>query len=1079
MDNKNKDKTTSPLSSAGNGAYLEELYQQYQENPETLSSDWQAFFHQLENASPSLSETSTSHGSGNSRKARNSYNSHSTTTHGTEAIAQPYPSLPPSTNPIEKELGVYLLIDAYRNHGHLKASLNPLGNDNGGDNNNSNSNSNSEVPDSNGSNSSYHEPSSSALYELSLDRFGLEEEDLKKKFVMGSVLGLENSTLQKTLNFLNKTYCGNIALQLTDGELYKRNWLLNEFETESLQLSKKEKRLFFQILTQIESLEKFLHHRFIGQKRFSIEGAEALIPMLEFLCWKALQMKDVSVKEMVIGMAHRGRINVLNNFMGKALELTLAEFAGCAQIKEDVSNWENDVKYHLGFSADKETPFGTCHISLAFNPSHLESVNAVVLGMTRAKQRQHQDTEERKRVLPLLIHGDAAFAGQGVVTEALQLSQLQGYTVGGTIHIVMDNQVGFTTNPQEGRSSYYASDVVKVINAPVLHVNADDLEACLRAVHIAFKYRHLIGEDILIRLVSYRRYGHNEGDEPSFTQPLMYKSIAKHPSIREIYGKQLLQEGILDKASMDQFYKESRTHLQNTLDKVKKKPPHIEPLAFKGFWQGLRRSKSSDFEKKVNTTFPLQVLKNFAQILGTCPESFSVHPKLQKIWQQRLNTFLQKQEVDWAMAELLCYGSLLDEGFSIRISGQDSVRGTFSHRHALFTDYETQEVYNPFTKIGESRGKEFCIYNSPLSEMAVLGFEYGNSIVDPTFLTIWEAQFGDFSNGAQVIIDQFICSGESKWQRMSGLVLLLPHGYEGMGPEHSSARLERFLNLCAQDNIQVCNLTTPAQLFHVLRRQMKRAFRKPLVIMSPKSLLRHPRVRSGLKELAEGSFREILLEKDLPLEWGAETESKSKSTAKATSEAKATSTAKATSELTSTSTLKSKLNSDLKQVRHIFFCSGKVYYELLEEKEKLQKQQKQVSMMLVRLEQLYPFPQKQILQLFALCPKLEKVYWVQEEPKNMGAWSFILSSWQEMLEKVAFSHLSLNYIGRERKASPATGSAKRHKEEQDKMIQQCFQVFHVQKGLGSSSTKIKRPQTLSKKNSGKKTLSKRKKRSSY
>ena len=1075
------DKKTSLLFSAVHGDYLEELHQQYQQNPENLSPDWQAFFYELENhSSPVLPDTSARPLLKNSTQvfpsdALKSKPLESGSLESERSMSIPLELGALESVQLEKELAVYRLIDAYRKHGHLQAHLNPLGHLY----NQPSPSLSSPSPSPSDSNSS--SPSSE---QLALGQFGLNEEDLNKEFHMGSILGLKKAPLEKILHFLTQTYCNHLALQVHESSPSIQHWFFKQFERETFQLSKAEKIFFFRSLTQTESLEKFLHTRFVGQKRFSIEGAEVLIPMLEFLCQKATQPPDpspsestgltspaspfVPIREMVIGMAHRGRINVLNNFMEKALEITLAGFAGYEQQEEKVENWENDVKYHLGFSSDKKTPSGMCHISLAFNPSHLESVNAVALGMARAKQRKHKDTVERKKILPLLIHGDAAFAGQGVVAETLQLSQLKGYTVGGTIHIVIDNQVGFTTSPQDGRSSPYASDMMKIIQAPVLHVNADDPEACLRAIQMAFDYRSTYGKDILINLMSYRRYGHNEGDEPAFTQPLMYKGIRQHPSVRELYGKQLLEEGVLNQEAMYQLYEKSKTHLQNTLDKVKKKPPTLQPLAFEGLWQGLRRSQSRDFEKRVNTQVPAKNLKAMTKTLSTWPKNFSPHPKLQKILQQRQQLLDQKQEVDWAMGELLAYASLLEEGFSVRLSGQDSVRGTFSHRHALFTDYKTEEVFNPFNVIGAAKGTEFCVYNSPLSEVAVLGFEYGNSIVDPTFLTLWEAQFGDFCNGAQVIIDQFISSGESKWQRMNGLVLLLPHGYEGMGPEHSSARLERFLSLCAQDNMQVCYLTTPAQIFHVLRRQMKRDFRKPLVIMSPKSLLRHPKVRSPLKTLVEGSFEEILLETGEAITGTKSIEAETKTGTK-------TGTKKQISPQVQRQV------QYLSSLRQIFFCSGKIYYELLEEKEKLPpKQQAQIG--LVRFEQLYPFPRKQVLQLLHDSSQLEKIHWVQEEPKNMGAWPFILSCWQEMKEREReetqgmqkvqavqaiqarqkagkgkkpslqtqkssqrkLFNLPLNYIGRESKASPATGSSRRHREEQQKVIQQCFKTFQKQ-----------------------------------
>jgi 2-oxoglutarate dehydrogenase E1 component len=522
------------------------------------------------------------------------------------------------------------------------------------------------------------------------------------------------------------------------------------------------------------------------------------------------------------------------------------------------SFFDGDVKYHMGYSSDKKTANGgSVHLSLAYNPSHLEAVNPVVLGMVRAKQRQRRDTSERKKVVPVLIHGDAAFAGQGVVAETLQMSQLQGYTVGGTIHLITDNQIGFTTKPENARSSPYSSDMAKIIQAPVILVNADDVEACVRAADIAIRFRQEFKRDIVVNMIGYRRFGHNEGDEPAFTSPVMYDIIKKHPTLFDIYAQKLTGEGVLSQEDPEKLFKERIEFLQGALDGVRKTPPQMKPLVFEGFWKGLRRSNSDDFKKETNTKTKLETLKKVADVLLTVPEGFNVHPKVAKLISER-KAMMENERVEWGMAELLAYGSLMYEGSPVRMSGQDVVRGTFTHRHAAYYDTKTGERYTPFQKIDPDK-VEFVIYDSFLSEYAVLGFEYGNSSSDPQFLDIWEAQFGDFANGAQIIIDQFISSAEQKWQRMSGLVMLLPHGYEGQGPEHSSARFERFLQMCAQDNMQVVNLTTAAQLFHAMRRQLKRDFRKPLVVMSPKSLLRGQKSASSLKELYDGTFQEVNL----------------------------------------------------------------------------------------------------------------------------------------------------------------------------------------------------------------------------
>ncbi|MEM7645322.1 MAG: 2-oxoglutarate dehydrogenase E1 component, partial [Pseudomonadota bacterium] len=690
----------------------------------------------------------------------------------------------------------------------------------------------------------------------------------------------------------------------------------------------------------------------------------------------------------VIGMAHRGRLNVLVNFMEKAIEETLSAFDGHSNVDD---NFDGDVKYHLGHSADKKTDNGTCHVSLAFNPSHLEAVNPVVCGMVRAKQRVKNDTEKRLKVVPVQIHGDAAFAGQGVVSETLQLAGLKGYTVGGSIHIIIDNQVGFTTNPESSRSSPYSSDVAKSQQAPVIHVNGDDPEACVRAMDMAIRFRQEFGRDVIINLTCYRRYGHNEGDEPAYTQPAMYKSIKKHPTTKDLYGKKLVQEGVIDEEFKKAFYQKKMDNLQKVLDRVRENPPKPMVQAFGGLWEGLRRSEPGDFEKSFETGSTNDILKKVGSQLTSVPDGFNVHNKLKKLIEQRKKMMSGEQPVDWGMAELLAYGSLILEGSSVRLSGQDCIRGTFSHRHSCFFDTNTGERYNPLGSL--ETDKEFCVYNSSLSEMAVLGFEYGNSSSDPTFLTIWEAQFGDFANGAQIIIDQFLASAEQKWMRMSGLVMLLPHGYEGQGPEHSSARLERFLQLCAQKNMQVCNVTTPDQLFHVLRRQMKRPFRVPLIMMSPKSLLRHPKVICDLKDLEKGQFQEVLSDE----------------------------------------------KKILASAERVAFVSGKLYYDLLAKREELPaKEQGKVA--LVRMEQLYPYPKHLVNKVFAQCKKMKSFVWAQEEPKNMGAWSYVFHPLRESLDENGFEKVAIEYSGRGFRASPATGSMKNHLEEQNEIVENVFSL---------------------------------------
>ena len=857
----------------------------------------------------------------------------------------------------EKELDVYHLITAYRNYGHFEAQLDPLAN------------------------------STAPSDQLALKRFNLSEKDLDQVFQIGSIVGKANSSLRDIITHLRNCYCGKLSVQCAEALPEVRNWFIKEFEIENskYKLSATEKKEAFISVTKTESLEKFIHTRYVGTKRFSIEGADAMMPMLESLVQKCTSYK---VEEIMIGMAHRGRVNVLANFMGKALEYIFADFNGPTELAEPMDDFDGDVKYHLGYVAQKETPKGPCQVTLAYNPSHLEAVNPVVLGMTRAAQRRRSDTKERKKVIPLLIHGDAAFAAQGVGLETFQMAHVKGYTVGGTIHIVIDNQVGFTTSPENGRSSHYASDAAKVLATPVLHVNGDDAESCVRAMDIALRYRQEYGRDIVINMICYRRFGHNEGDEPAYTQPQMYEIIKKHPTLREIYGKQLIRENVIDQNYFDSFFNEKIDNLQKIYDETKKTPPKIKTFKFDGFWKGLRKAKADDFDKPTNTTIDLKTLQKIGNHIGEVPNGFTPHPKLVKLLETRKNMASGKEACDWGMAELLAYGSLLSEGTSVRLTGQDCVRGTFTHRHAGLYDFKTGEQYMALDNIYSDK-VEFCVYDSILSEYAVLGFEYGNATCDPTFLTLWEAQFGDFSNSCQIIIDQFLSSGESKWMQMSGLVLLLPHGYEGQGPEHSSARLERYLQLCAQNNMQVVNLTTPAQIFHALRRQIKREFRKPLVVMSPKSLLRHPRAVSSIEELATGTFQEVM--KDSVV--------------------------------------------DNKKVENAIFVSGKLYYELLEEREKNQNDKTA----LIRLEQISPFPMTQVTEILKSFPKLKNVVWAQEEPRNMGAFTYVYFRFLEILQKENLK-VDLKYIGRAERSSPATGSIYRHRAEQNEIIQNCFKL---------------------------------------
>lgn len=921
-----------------NADYIEKLYQQFKSNPNSVESDWKLFFEGVDFGSARPVPVSKGLG-------------------GAGATASAGGTTASGIN--EKELDVFNLINAYRNYGHFEADLDPL--------------TNTAAPSD----------------QLSLSRFHLSDSDLDTKFQIGNIIAKPNATLREIIAHLRACYCGTLTVQCAEALPEVRDWFIKEFEQnrESYKPTVVQKKKIMESLTRTEALEKFIHSRYVGAKRFSVEGGDALLPMLEAL---AADAQKYGAEEIVIGMAHRGRVNVLANFMDKKPEYIFADFNGPTETAIPIEDYDGDVKYHMGYKNEKKMDKGTMSLTLAFNPSHLEAVNPVVLGMTRAAQRRRKDTKERKKVIPLLIHGDAAFAGQGVVAETFQMSQVRGYTVGGTVHLAIDNQVGFTTNPENGRSSYYCSDLAKILATPVLHVNGDHVESCVRAMEIAVKYRQEWARDIVVNLICYRRFGHNEGDEPAYTQPLMYDIIKKHPTLREIYAKQMVRENVLGADLIEKAYQEELDRLQKIFEKTKATPPKIEPFPFDGFWKGLRKAKADDFEKPVDTTCDLNSLRSIGQSLGNFPPNFTPHPKLLKLLETRKEMAAGKIPVDWGMGELLAYGSLLQEGTSVRLTGQDCVRGTFTHRHAGLYDVKTGEPYMALDQINGDK-VEFCVYDSILSEYGVLGFEYGNSISDPTFLVLWEAQFGDFTNSAQIIIDQFIVAGESKWQQMSGMVLLLPHGYEGQGPEHSSAKPERFLQMCAQNNIQVANLTTPAQIFHALRRQMKRPFRKPLVIMSPKSLLRHPKAVSTMEELAKGTFHEVLPDTYIK---------------------------------------------DPKTVETVALCSGKIYYELAEEREK----QKNVRTAVVRVEQLYPTPTAQIAKILKTYPNLKNLVWCQEEPKNMGAYQFIYFRLSEMLVKEKMMNLALHYVGRSERASPATGSIYRHKVEQAEIIKNCFSV---------------------------------------
>ncbi len=801
---------------------------------------------------------------------------------------------------------------------------------------------------------------------------------MNTEFQAGNEIGIGTAKLSTIIESLKKIYEGPIGfeyLYIRDPEML--DWFKTKVEKEALAFNpqvEEKKRILFK-LNQAVVFENFLHTKYLGQKRFSLEGGESTIPFLDAVINTAAKL---GVEEVMIGMAHRGRLNVLANIMGKTYEQIFSEFEGTA--KPDLTMGDGDVKYHMGYSSDIVTPEEKkVHLKLAPNPSHLEAVNPVVEGFIRAKiDSEHKG--DKSKALPILIHGDAAVAGQGIVYEVTQMADLKGYNTGGTIHFVINNQVGFTTDFDDARSSIYCTDVAKIIDAPVIHVNGDNAEEVVFAANLAAEFRQKFGKDIFVDMVCYRRHGHNESDEPKFTQPELYNLISKHPNPREIYVKRLTERGDIDAKIASQMDEEFRQLLQDRLNMVKEKPLPYQATKFEREWGTLRRSTPEDFDHSPETGISEEVVKEVADALTLIPKGFKPIKQIEAQMKQRKDMFFQSKELNWAAAELLAYGSLLTEGKSVRLTGQDVQRGTFSHRHAVLHDANTNQPYNSLLEMKE-RKANFQIYNSLLSEYAVLGFEYGYAMANPNSLTIWEAQFGDFANGAQTMIDQFISSGESKWQRMNGLVMLLPHGYEGQGPEHSNARPERFLQLSAEYNMVVANITEPSNFFHLLRRQLAWEFRKPCIVMSPKSLLRHPKVVSPLSEFTSGTFREVIKDTTVAA----------------------------------------------KDVKRVVLCSGKIYYDLEEAREK----EKVKDVAIVRIEQLHPLPKKQMLEVLASYKGAE-VVWVQEEPENMGYWNYIL--------RLLYKELPMELIARKSSASPATGYNKVHVEEQKSIVAKALKL---------------------------------------
>jgi 2-oxoglutarate decarboxylase len=858
---------------------------------------------------------------------------------------------------IAKEAGIIQLINAYRVRGHLIADLDPLGIE-----------------------PSYHP-------ELDPETYGLTIWDLDREFLTGSLgeaMGEGGSkpiaTLREILETLRQTYCGKIGCEYMNIQVpEQKRWLQQRMEPEANNwpLDREQRIRILRNLIAAEEFEHFLHSRFVGQKRFALEGGETALAIIEELVERAA---DHNVHEIVIGMAHRGRLNILANAVGKDLKQIFAEFEGA--IDPASTQGSGDVKYHLGATSVRKTDNGReIVVSVAPNPSHLEAVDPVVEGIVRPKQDRLGDVN-RERVIPLLVHGDAAFAGQGVVAETLNLSQLDGYSTGGTIHLIINNQIGFTTLPGESRSTPYSTDVARGVQAPIFHVNGDDPEAAIRALEIAFDYRQRFKKDVVIDMICYRRHGHNEADDPSYTQPILYRKIKEHPSVATIYSERLVREGVLAPEEIQTMRREASRRLSDAYDAAQKPGERYEVQEL----SAIASEEIGNFCPR--TAVNLATVERVIQGITSFPENFHLHPKLRSFVERRRELLTKHGPVDWALGETLAFGTLVLEGTAVRLSGQDSSRGTFSQRHLAFYDYETSRRYIPLQHLSPDQAR-FDVYDSSLSEYAVLGFEFGYSVGDPLTLVIWEAQFGDFANGAQIMIDQFITSAESKWGQPSGLVLLLPHGYEGQGPEHSSARIERFLTLCAENNIQVCNASTPAQYFHLLRRQMyggndRRGVRKPLIIFTPKSLLRHPRAVSAIQEFTSGGFTELIGD-----------------------------------------------TIDPSRVSRVIFCSGKLYYDLLAARE----ERKADHVALIRVEQLYPFAADQASDLLLRYPTTAEVVWAQEEPRNMGPWRYVREWMQPLLDATG---RELRYVGRPESASPATGSGKRHQLEQAEVVNDAF-----------------------------------------
>jgi 2-oxoglutarate dehydrogenase E1 component len=988
-----------------NASFIEDLHEQWAADPASVSAEWRAFFDQLRDNADSVRAAGAAGAWG--RSVNQEPTEASAVFDGRWPAPKPDPKKPgaaPAAAPAapapapapavsaeairaaaHDSIRALMLIRSYRVRGHLQSTLDPLGIEQATNN-----------------------------PELTPEFYGFTEADLDRPIYLDGVLGLQTGSIREVLSILRRTYCGNIGIQFMHiAEPEEKSWLQARFEGpdkfEQNAFTREGKLAILNKLIEAEGFERFLHKRFPGTKRFGLDGGEAMVPALEQIIKRG---GALGVDEVVFGMAHRGRLNTLAAVMGKPYRAIFHEFQGGSTVPSDIEG-SGDVKYHMGASSDREFDGNTVHLSLTANPSHLEIVNPVVLGKARAKQAfdirearaeggdaAAEKALDRSKVMPLLIHGDAAFAGQGVVAECFALMGLKGYRTGGTMHFVVNNQIGFTTSPRNSRSSPYPSDVALMVQAPIFHVNGDDPEAVVFAAKVATEFRQKFHKDVVVDMFCYRRFGHNEGDDPTFTQPLMYSKIRALPSTREIYAERLVREGVITQAEVDAEVARFEAFLDAEFDAGKafeaKKADWMD-----GQWQGI--GLPEDDERRGQTSVPAAKLADLGHRLTQIPNDVDMHKTLKRVIDGRREMITTGQNIDWATAESLAFGSLLDEGFPVRLSGQDSVRGTFSQRHSGIVDQTTEARYVPLNHLREGQA-EFEVIDSALSEEAVLGFEYGYALTDPNTLVMWEAQFGDFVNGAQVVIDQFITSGERKWLRMCGLTMLLPHGYEGQGPEHSSARLERFLQQCAEDNIQVANCSTPANYFHILRRQMHRPFRKPLIIMTPKSLLRHKKAVSTIADMAEGSSFHRVLHDD------AQTRPE-------------------------VSGIKIKADKD---IRRVVLCSGKVYYDLLDRREKNVAEGKGgEDVYLMRLEQFYPWPMKSLMTELARFPNADLV-WCQEEPKNMGGWTFV-DPWIELtLEKLNVKSKRARYVGRPASASTAAGLMSRHLKELDAFLTDAF-----------------------------------------